>query len=121
MVTTSQAVNVDVESLVHQIRSEAGRAVRLMDINGTYKRETVTVLRSGSTPTVRNLFRRYKTEAYWLSHKGMFLLDASTGQPYMRCWHGDAPYCVPIDLPSLKLGRQLKLLHRIRRRIHECQ
>jgi len=92
-----------------------------MSVSGDYKTEKVVVLTRGTQPTVRNLFRRYKTDAYWLSRKGYFLLDASTGQPLMRCWHGDTPYCVPIDLERTKLGRLLKLLHRIRRRIHECQ
>lgn len=117
----AHAENIDVESLVHHIRSEAGRAVRMMRVSGDYKTEKVVVLTRGTKPSARNLFHRYKTEAYWLSGKGYFLLDSSTGQPLIRCWHGDAPYCVPIDLPSTKLGRLLKLLHRIRRRIHECQ
>jgi len=113
--------NTDAQALAYHIRSEAGRAVRMMGVSGDYKTEKVVVLKSGSRPSVRNLFRRYKTDAYRISNKGRFLLDASTGQPLMRYWHGDTVYCVPIVLESTDSRHLGKLLRRIRRRIHECQ
>lgn len=56
----SPAENVDVQSLAHQIRSEAGRAVRGMGVSGDYKMEKVVVLTRGTQPTVRNLFHRIR-------------------------------------------------------------
>jgi hypothetical protein len=111
----------DTHELIHRIRHEGPRAVRLMRRSQKHTPEEVVVLLSGTVPSVRNLVRRKKAQAFPLTNGGMFFIDHQTGQPYMRSVMGTMPYCVPIDLEHTERPHLVKLLRRIRRCAQECQ
>jgi hypothetical protein len=117
---TMSRLELDSAAMAHQIRCEGGRAARLMGYSTRYKAKAIIVLPRGVRPTLLNLLFRRKAQAFELTHKGTFLLDASTGQPYRLCWNDNVPYCVPIDVENIDPQHQQKLLRRIKRRIHEC-
>jgi hypothetical protein len=121
MTTASHDDDSLIAELVRHIRREGGQLVRLMNDSGQHESETVIVLHEGTKPSIRNLFRRSKTEAYRIGNNGMVLLDKQTGQPYIQSWPGTVmSYYVLADLEGTEHRHLQNLLKRIRRRIQEC-